>query len=81
VNNKVINKTQLERLLRRPLALYRRDLSSSLTKHSDLEKHLIKYLFKQAELEHLKSHEMMKSWSEISSRDSQVKDHRVLNCK
>ena len=38
-------------------------------------------LFEEAEREHLKSHEMMRSWSEISSRDLRVKGHKVLNCK
>ena len=81
VNNKVISKAQLERLLRKPLALHRRDLPPPPTKHSDLEEHPMGHLFEQAELEHLKSHEIMKSWLEISSRDPQVKGHRVLDCK
>jgi len=46
VNNKVVSKAQLERLLRKPLALYRRDLPLLPTKHLDLEKHLIGHLFK-----------------------------------
>ena len=46
VNSKVISKAQLERLLRKPLALYRRDLPPPPTKHLDLEKHLIGHLFK-----------------------------------
>jgi hypothetical protein len=61
VNEKAMTKAQLERLLRKPLALYRRDLSLLPTKHLDLEEHLIGHLFKQAELVHLKSHEIMKS--------------------
>src|SRR5271168_4472106 len=61
VNNKVISKTQLERLLRKPLALHRRDLPPPPTKHLDLEKHPLGHLFKQAELVHLDSHEIMKS--------------------
>ena len=38
VNSKVISKAQLERLLRKPLALHRRDLPPPPTKHSDLER-------------------------------------------
>ena len=45
VNNKVISKAQLERLLRKPLALYRRDLPPLPTKHLDLEKHPMGHLF------------------------------------
>jgi hypothetical protein len=81
VNNKVINKAQLERLLRKPLALHRRDLPPLPIKHSDLEEHPMGLLFEQAEMEHLKSHETMKSWLEIRSRDSQTKGHKVLDCK
>jgi hypothetical protein len=64
VNNKVISKAQLERLLRKPLALhklYRRELPPPPTKHSNLQEHLLGPLFKQAELDHLKSHEIMNS--------------------
>jgi hypothetical protein len=45
VNKKVMTKVQLERLLRKPLALYRKDLSLLSTKHSDLEKHSMGHLF------------------------------------
>ena len=45
VNDKVISKAQLERLLRKPLALYRRDLLLPPIKHLDLEKHPIGHLF------------------------------------
>ena len=61
VNNKVVSKAQLERLLRKPLALHRRDLPPPPTKHLDLEEHLMGHLFEQAELDHLKSHEIMNS--------------------
>ena len=81
VNNKVVSKAQLERLLRKPLALYRRDLPPTPTKHSDLEKHPMGHLFEQAELDHLKSHEIMKSWLEIGLRDPRTKGHKVLDCK
>ena len=81
VNNKVVSKAQLERLLRKLLALYRIDLPLLPTKYSDLEKYLIGYLFEQAELEYLKSYKIMKSWLEISSRDLQVKGYKVLDCK
>ena len=81
VNDKVVSKAQLERLLRKPLALHRRDLPPLPTKHSDLEKHSMGHVFKQAELDHLKSHEIMKFWLEINSRDPKVKGYKVLNCK
>ena len=69
VNDKVISKAQLERLLRKPLTLHRRDLPPPPVKHSDLKEHPMGHLFEQVELEHLKSHEIMKSWLEISLRD------------
>ena len=61
VNNKVVSKAQLERLLRKLLALYRRDLPPLPTKHLDLEKHPMGHLFKQAELDYLKSYKIMNS--------------------
>jgi hypothetical protein len=67
--------------LRKPLALYRRELSPLSTKHSDLEEHPIEHLFEQTEMDYLKSYKIMKSWLEISSRDLQVKGYRVLDCK
>jgi hypothetical protein len=81
VNNKVVSKAQLERLLRKPLALHRRDLPPPPTKHSDLEEHSMGHLFEQAELDHLKSHEIINSWLEINSRDPRTKGYRVLDCK
>jgi hypothetical protein len=81
VNSKVISKAQLERLLRKPQAIHRRELPPPPTKHSDLEEHFMGNLFKQAELDHLKSHEIMNSWLEINSRDPRTKGHKVLDCK
>src|SRR5271167_1996519 len=48
VNSKVISKAQLKRLLRKPLALHRKDLPPPPTKHLDLEKHPLGHLFEQA---------------------------------
>jgi hypothetical protein len=59
VNNKVISKVQLERLLRKLLAIYKRDLPLQPTKYSDLEKHLIGHQFEQAELDYLKSYKII----------------------
>ena len=81
VNNKVISKAQLKRLLRKPLALYKRDLLSPPSKYLDLEKHLIGHLFKQAELVHLESYKIMNSQLEISLRDLKVKGYKVLDYK
>ena len=77
----MISKAQLKRLLRKPLALHKRDLLPLPTKHSDLEKHLIRHLFEQAELDYLKSHKIINSWLEISLRDLKIKEHRVLDYK
>ena len=81
VNEKVITKAQLERLLRKPQAIHRRDLPPPPAKHSDLKEHPMGHLFEQAEAVHLESHEQMKSWLEIGSRDPRVKGHKVLDCK
>ena len=81
VNNKVINKAQFERLLKKPQALHQRDLPPLPKRHSDLQEHPMGHLFEEAELEHLKSHELMRSWLEISSRDPRIKGNKVLDCK
>jgi hypothetical protein len=60
VKEKVITKAQLERLLRKPQAIYKRDPPPLLTKHSNLKEHLIKHLFEQAEAVHLKSYKHIK---------------------
>ena len=46
VNNKVISKAQFKRLLKKLLALYKRDLPLLLIKYLNLKEHLIGYLFK-----------------------------------
>ena len=61
VKEKVITKAQLERLLRKPQAIYRRDLPPPPAKHLDLKEHLIGHLFEQAEAVHLESYKHMKS--------------------
>ena len=77
----MIRKAQLLRMLQKPQKLYRRDLPPPPKRHADLADHALGQLFEQAELDHLRSHEEMKSWLEIGARDLQVKGHKVLDCK
>ena len=80
-DNRVITKAQLERMLKKPKSIHRRDLPSPPKRHDDLIEHPLGHLFEQAEIEHLKSHELMKSWTEINSRDPRTKGHRILDCR
>jgi hypothetical protein len=78
VDNRVITEVQLERMLAKPKSLHRRTPPNT---HTDLEEHPLKLLFEQAEIGHLNSHELMKSWTEIGFRDPRVKGHKILDCK
>jgi hypothetical protein len=81
VENRVFTKAQLERMLKKPKAIHRRNLPSPPDRHTDLIEHPLGYLFEQAEIEHLKSHDLMKSWTEINSRDPRMKGHKILDCR
>ena len=81
VQGRVISKVQLLRMLQKSQKFHRRDLPPPPKRHADIAEHALGHLFEQAELEHLKSHEEMRSWLEIEARDPQAKGHRVLDCK
>ena len=49
------------------------------TRHHELADHPLGHLFEQAELDHLQSHEEMKSWIEVN-RSSLQKKVQILDC-
>ena len=55
-NGKVINRAQLQRLLKKGEKPHRSQLPAPPKGHRDLKKHLLGSLFEQAEADHLKSH-------------------------
>lgn len=81
VGNRRISRVQYQRLLQKPLALCRKDLPELPRKHSELENHPLGQLFVQAEKDHLQSHQQMRSWREISSKDLRLRANKALDCK
>lgn len=79
-NEKVLDKASVERLLRQGVKIHRRNLPPPPRWHRDLKNHVLGGLFEDAEKDHLKSHEDMKSWTEIRTRDPQAEDKQILDC-
>ena len=72
---KVIMKTSQELK-----SFHQKQLSSESKTHKDLETHSFRDLFKQAEIDHLRSHVHMNSWSELEKKNSTVKEQQILDC-
>ena len=83
-DHKVIDRARIQRLLRQPQglkALHRRDLPPEPVYHRDLANHPLGTLFEQAEKDHLRGHEQMKTWTEIQRTDPRAKEQQILDCK
>ncbi|OAQ57705.1 polyprotein [Purpureocillium lilacinum] len=80
IHGKTIDKAKFQRLLKNPKSLHRRDMPSLPRGHSDLDTHPMGHLFKEAEVEHLRSHDEMKSWTEILRQDPQARGNQILDC-
>ena len=59
---------------------HQKQLSSESKTHQDLDIHLLEDLFKQAEIDHLRSHAQMNSWFKIEKKNPAVKEQQVLDC-
>jgi hypothetical protein len=75
-----IDKAKLHRLLKSPHQLHRRHMPQLPRHHGDLATHPMGGLFQEAEAEHLRSHDEMKSWTEINRLDPRARDQQVLDC-
>ena len=78
-----ITKKEVESALKRPLGLetlHRKQLPPEPKTHQDLEAHPLGDLFKQAEIDHLRSHAKMGSWSEIEKKNLAIKEQQILGC-
>jgi hypothetical protein len=74
------SKATMERLMRQPGGLSRihwKNLPPEPACHRDLERHPLGALFKQAEVDHLKSHKEMNTWQEVEKAAGK----KVLDCK
>ena len=83
-DHKVIDRAKIQRLLRNSQglkALHRRHLPPEPVNHKDLANHPLGTLFEQAEKDHLRGHEQMKTWTEIQCTDSRAKGQQILDCK
>jgi hypothetical protein len=79
VEHTIYDRAKLQRLLQIPRSIHRRNLPTPPTRHDQLQEHQMGHLFEQAEEEHLKSHQDMKSWSEILC-SSVPKKQQILDC-
>jgi hypothetical protein len=60
--------------------LHQRELPPEPRRHEDLNDHVLGEEFKKAELDHLRSHAQIQTWTEVSKTDPAVKDHQMLDC-
>jgi len=80
VDGQIYDRAKILRLLQSPKPrIHRRNLPAPPTRHHELADHPMGHLFEQAELDHLKSHADMQSWTEIL-RSSIPKKLQVLDC-
>ncbi|KAF4474070.1 Retrovirus-related Pol polyprotein from transposon TNT [Colletotrichum fructicola Nara gc5] len=80
MDGKKIDKAKLQRLLKTPDSLHRRQMPPLPRSHAELRQHPMGTIFEAAEQEHLRSHSEMRSWIEINRQDSRAKDCQVLDC-
>jgi hypothetical protein len=78
--NKPIDKAQLKRLLLKGVKPHRNQLPPVPTAYSRLEEHPLFEMFKEAEKEHLNSHEQMKSWIEVPAKPIKRSGQQILDC-
>lgn len=77
---KGIDKAQLTRMLSKGVRPYQSQLPPPPTAYLDLEAHPLHEMFKEAERDHLESHNRMRSWSEGPSSPVKRAGHQILDC-
>ncbi|KAF7573996.1 hypothetical protein PtrM4_056190 [Pyrenophora tritici-repentis] len=77
---KPIDKAQVKRLLSKGIKPYRNQLPPLPTAYSKLEDHPLYDMFKEAEKTHLRSHQQMKSWTEVQASPVKRAGHQILDC-
>ncbi|KAI0568329.1 hypothetical protein Alg215_12232, partial [Pyrenophora tritici-repentis] len=76
---KPIDKAQVKRLLSKGIKPYRNQLPPLPTAYSKLEDHPLYDMFKEAEKTHLRSHQQMKSWTEVQASPVKRAGHQILD--
>ena len=61
-------------------SFHQKQLLSESKSYQDLDAHLLEDLFKQTEINYLRSHAHMNFWNELEKKNSITKDHQVLEC-
>ena len=59
---------------------HQKQLLSELKIYQDLDTYSLEDLFKQTEIDHLRSHAQMNFWFKIKKKNSAVKEQQVLDC-
>ncbi|KAF7573323.1 hypothetical protein PtrM4_082280 [Pyrenophora tritici-repentis] len=77
---KSIDKAQVKRLLSKGIKPHRNQLPPLPTAYSKLEDHPLYDMFKEAEKTHLRSHQQMKSWTEVQASPVKRAGHQILDC-
>ena len=70
----------LQRRLMSQQGVNRRELGPAPSRHDELDSHIMGELFRQAEVDHLKSHQEMRSWVEVDKSDPRAKGSQILDC-
>lgn len=77
---KIMDKAQIQRSMARGLKPLLSELPSPPASSKHLEEHPLCAQFKEAEREHLNSHQIMRSWSEYPSRQARLTGQQILDC-
>ena len=75
-----IDKAKMKRLLATGVKIHRSQLPPPPTFKTNLDKHPMGELFKEAQRSHLDSHEITKSWVEVPYKTAQATGQQILDC-
>ena len=75
-----VDKAQMKRMLAQGLRPHLNQLPPPPSTQRQVEEHPLRDYWKEAQREHLKSHEQMKSWSEVPVKEVKAKGHQILDC-
>ena len=78
MNDQPISRAKVQKIMKTGRRLHKSELPPLPKSHKHLDTHVMGSKFKQAELEHLASHQQMSSWKEIPR--ASAGDAQVLNC-
>lgn len=77
---RTIDKAQMKRMLAQGVNPHESELPPPPKSRKSLEKHPLCDWFKEAEKEHLESHDKIKSWTEVPSKKIKLTGKQILDC-